>query len=121
MDSGAASIMPYHYVVLVATVVLALRHARSSHASRRSKGLVGGLAAFAVLAPGLWPSFLPGAALVLLACPLLQWATCIYVILHQTVWTTDDQSGSVARPLRRADSADESSEAERGHQPRIPR
>jgi hypothetical protein len=74
-----------------------------------------------VLAPGFWPSFFPGVALVLLVCPLLQWATCIYVILHQTVWPAGDQAGSVSRPLRRADSADESSEAERGYQPRTPR
>jgi hypothetical protein len=111
--------MPYQYVVLIATVVLALRHVRSADASRRSKGLVGGLAAFAVLAPGLWPSFFPGTALVLLVCPLLQWATCFYVILHQTIWPAGGQSGSVARPLRRADSADQSSVAERGRQPRI--
>jgi hypothetical protein len=83
--------MPYGYVLLVATVILAVRHVRSTYASGRSKGLVGSLAAFAILAPYLWPGFL-----VVLASPVLQLALGFYVVFHQAVWSPDKSSKSRA-------------------------
>lgn len=84
--------MPYGYVLLVATVVLALRHVRSTCASSRSKGVVGGLAAFTVLGPYLWPGFVPGGWLVSLACFALQLPLGFYVVFHQAVWSPDGSS-----------------------------
>jgi hypothetical protein len=78
--------MLYGYVVLVVTAVLAVRHARAPYASRRSKRMVGGLAAASVLAPYLWPSFLPSGAWVPLASLSLQFGVCFYVLFHQAAW-----------------------------------
>ena len=83
--------MPYGYLILIATAVLAFRHFRSTYASGRSKYLVGGLAAFSVLAPYLWPRFFPLAGWVDLVSMFLQGAICLYVIFCQTVY--DDEPG----------------------------
>lgn len=85
--------MPYGYLILVATAVLAVRHVRSTYASIRSKRLVGGLAAFSILAPYLWLRFLPLVGLVVFLCMWLPMAICVYVIFHQAVY--DDESGRV--------------------------
>jgi hypothetical protein len=75
--------MPYGIIFLVATVVLAVRYVRSSGPSDRSKHLVGSLAAFAVLAPYLWPRFLPLAGVVALMCLFLQFSLSLCLVLHQ--------------------------------------
>ena len=92
--------MPYGYVVLIATAVLALRHARAAYASKRSKRLVGGLAVGSVLAPYLWPSFLSLGALVPLACSVAQFAVCFYVLFHQAAWSLEDEHRKPDRSLR---------------------
>ena len=86
--------MPYDYALLAATVVLAVRHVRSTYASDRSKRLVGGLATVSLLAPYTWPSFLPLVALVLLVSSCLQFAVCFYLIFYQATWCPDDQGQS---------------------------
>ncbi len=85
--------LPYGYVVLVATVILAIRHVRSAFASNRSKCLVGGLAAVSIVALFFGPSFLPLAAL------FLQFAVCIYVIFHQVIWRPEDEHAKASRTL----------------------
>jgi hypothetical protein len=87
--------MPYGYLILIATGVLAVRHIRSTCASSRSKYLVGGLAAFTVLAPYLWPRFLPLAGWVSMVSMYLQLAICFYIIFHQAVY--DDESDRALR------------------------
>jgi hypothetical protein len=81
----------YLYVILILTIVLAIRHVRSTYASTRSKRLVGGLAAFSVLAPSLWPSFLPLFWLIYQIAVALRWVICFYVIFHQVVWSPEDK------------------------------
>jgi len=93
--------MPYGYVVLSATVLLAVRHVRSNDASRRSKYIVVTLAAASVLAPYLWPSSLPLAGLVTLGCMLLQFALCFYVLFHQVIWPPDEEQSMGPLPLER--------------------
>jgi len=95
--------MPYGLLILIATVVLVVRHVRATFASSRSKYLVGGLAAFTVLAPYLWPRFLPLAGWVALISMWLQLAICFYVIFHQVVH--DDESD---RSLRQPASSGKS-------------
>jgi len=95
--------MPYGILILVATAVLALRHVRSTYASIRSKCLVGGVAAFSVLAPYLWPRFFPLAGWVGLVSMFLQVAICFYVVFYQAVY--DDESG---RALHETESSGKS-------------
>ena len=83
--------MPYGYVLLVATIALAVRHIRSTYASNHSKRLVGGLAAVSVLAPYLGPGF------VALVALFLQFAVCLYVIFHQAAWCPDDEHAQPSR------------------------
>jgi hypothetical protein len=83
--------MPYGYVLLAATVVIAIRHVRSSYASNVSKALVAGFAAFSVSGPFAWPRFLPGDPFVPLFCLFLQFAVCFYVIIHRAAWRPDDE------------------------------
>jgi hypothetical protein len=101
--------MPYGFVLLVATVVLAVRHVRSTYASNRSKCLVGGLTAVSILAIYLWPSFLPLAALVPLISLFLQLAVCFYLIFHHAAWGPDDEFANVSRTLARPDVSEKSS------------
>jgi hypothetical protein len=94
--------MPYGYILLAVTVVLAVRHVRSTYASSRSKCIVAGLAAASLLAPYFWPSFLPLAAVVPLGSMVLQLAVCFYIIFHQTVWRPDDDLAKMSRtPLQK--------------------
>jgi hypothetical protein len=104
--------MPYGYVLLVATVVLAVRHVRSTYASSRSKRLVGGLAAFSILAPYLWPGFLPLVGWVVLACPFLQLAIGFYIIFHQAVWCPDAEHAKVAQAPHQTNPSGKSSVAD---------
>jgi hypothetical protein len=100
--------MPYGYLILVATVVLAIRHVRSTYASSRSKCLVAGLAAFSVLAPYLWPTFLPLAGWVISVSMFLPWAICVYVIFHQAVYDHEER-----KSLLQADSPEKASVVEK--------
>lgn len=99
----------YSYVILLLTIVLTLRHVRSTYASARSKRLVGGLAAFSVLAPSLWPSFLHLFWLVDRVAVALRWGICFYVIFHQVVWSPEDEHIKASRtsqqinPSRKSD------------------
>lgn len=77
--------MPYGVILLVVTVVLAVRHVRSIGPSLRSKRFVGGVAAFAVLAPYLWPLFLPLAGVIVILCLFLQLALSLYLVFHH-IW-----------------------------------
>src|SRR5262245_18422068 len=97
--------MPYGYVLLVATVVLAVRHVRSTHASRRSKRPLGGLAAVSVLAPYLWLNFLPLVALVPLVCVFLQFAVCFYVLFHQAAWCPEDEHARASGTIHRMNAS----------------
>jgi hypothetical protein len=81
--------MPYGYLILVTTAILAVRHVRSDYASKRSKCLVGGVAAITILAPYL-PNFLPLVGLLVLVSMYLQMALCGYVIFHQAIY--DDEA-----------------------------
>jgi hypothetical protein len=77
--------MFYHYAILFAVAVLVVRHIRSASASTRSKRIVGGLAAFSLLAPYLWPSFLPLAGQVGPATMWLPVALGVYVVFHEKI------------------------------------
>ena len=99
--------MPYGYLILIATAVLAFRHVRSTYATPRSKRLVVGVAAFSALAPYLWPRFFPLAGWVDLVSMFLQGAICVYVIFYQTVY--DDEPG---KTLHQKDSSGKSSVAD---------
>jgi hypothetical protein len=93
--------MPYGYLLLIATVVLAVRHVRAAYASSRSQYLVGSVAAVSVLAPYLWPRFLPLAALVPLVSLCLQFAVCFYVIFYQVAWGSGDEGAKLSQTLSR--------------------
>jgi len=76
----------YLYVLLIVTVVLTVRHLRSDRASSRSKRLAGGLTTFAILAPFLWPAFLPLRGFVPWGALVLQFAISGYIAFHQAIW-----------------------------------
>jgi hypothetical protein len=99
-------------LLVVVTVVLALRHVCCTYASDRSKCLVGGLVAASVLAPYLWPSFLPSVILFILASPFLQIAIGVYVIFHQTIWCPEEERPKASRMLQRANPSDNSGVAD---------
>ena len=86
--------IPYGFVLLAGTIVLAVRHVRANYASNLSKRLVGGLAAVSVLAPYIGPGFL---ALIAL---FLQFAVCLYVIFHQAAWGPEDEHAKASRNVR---------------------
>jgi hypothetical protein len=69
----------------VLTANLAARYVCSYDPSPRSRCAVGGLAAFAVLAPYHWPTFLPFAGAVAILCLFLQFALSLYLVLHH-IW-----------------------------------
>ena len=77
--------MNYGCALLIVTVVLVDRHLCSDRVPPRSKRLVGRLAAFAVLAPFLWPTFLPLRGFVNLAALVLQLAIGVYVAFYPLV------------------------------------
>jgi hypothetical protein len=77
--------MFYHYAILLAAGALVVRHLGSASASTRSKHIVGSLTAFSLLAPYLWPRFLPLAGLVALATTWLPLALGVYVVFHEKV------------------------------------
>jgi hypothetical protein len=85
--------IPYGYVLLVGTIVLAIRHIRSGYASNLSKRLVGGLAAVSVLALYMGPGFLALVALV------LQLAVCLYVIFQQAARGPDEDHAKASRTV----------------------
>jgi hypothetical protein len=103
--------MPYGFVLVIAVLVLAVRHIRSTYASSRSKLLVAGLTAFGVLAPYLWSGFLPFAGLVSLTCPVIQLAVGFYLAFHEAVWRPDAEN--VQRPsIHQKKSPDQSNVAD---------
>jgi hypothetical protein len=110
-ESFKVNQMPYGFVLVIATAVLAVRHVRSTHASARSKRLVAGLAALSVLAPYVWPGSFPLAGVVGLACPVLQFAIGFYVVFHEAVWrpdagnekTSECSQGKTSDPSNRPD------------------
>ena len=83
--------MTYLYAVYVipqfAVAVLAVRHVRSDFASPPSKRFVGGLTAFAVLAPHLWPAFLPLRNFVVWTALPLQFVVSFYIAFYQIIWS----------------------------------
>jgi hypothetical protein len=81
--------VPYGYILQIVTAVLAVRHLRAAHTSPRSKYLVGGLTAFAVLGPFLLPAFLPLRVLLAWTALPLQFAISGYVVFHQIIWAPD--------------------------------
>jgi hypothetical protein len=101
--------MPYEYVLVVVTVVLVVRHLRSDYASGRSKRLVGVSAAVCLLAPRVWPAFLPSLAPVALASLVLQFLVCFYIVFYQAAWRPDAGRAKANRTPRWAIAPEEAS------------
>jgi hypothetical protein len=76
--------IPYADILLIAVVWLTARHYYYSRASDRSKRLVVYLGIASIVTVWLLPS-------VRLLAALLQLAICAYVILYQTVMTSDGE------------------------------
>ena len=74
--------MPYWILLPVLTAGLTARHVCAYDPSPRSKCAVAGVAAFAVSAPYLWPTFLPFAGAVAMLCLFLQFALSLYLVLY---------------------------------------
>jgi len=90
--------MPYGAVATAFLVVFVIRHVRSTYASNRSKCLVGGLAAFTILAPYLWPRSFPlvGSYVGMLSFPL-QVVIAVYLTFHEAIWRPDDNHAEASR------------------------